>query len=90
MLELKRKPSFKHSLKKYRHDKKLLVELDKIVELLVHELPIPVKYRNHQLTGKYKGMHELHLRPNDLLVYIKVEKESITLVAIGSHAELFG
>jgi mRNA-degrading endonuclease YafQ of YafQ-DinJ toxin-antitoxin module len=35
-------------------------------------------------------MMELHLRPDDLLVYFKIEKESITLVAIGSHADLFG
>jgi mRNA interferase YafQ len=47
------------------------------------------KYRNHTLTGNYKGGMELHLRPDDLLLYIKVEKESITLIALGSHSELF-
>jgi mRNA-degrading endonuclease YafQ of YafQ-DinJ toxin-antitoxin module len=35
-------------------------------------------------------MLEVHLKPDDLLIYLKIEKESITLVAIGSHAELFG
>lgn len=61
-----------------------------IVELLINEKSIPQKYQNHKLAGKYAGMLELHLRPDDLLIYLKVEKKSITLIAIGSHAELFG
>ncbi|MDQ5921402.1 MAG: type toxin-antitoxin system YafQ family toxin [Pseudomonadota bacterium] len=36
------------------------------------------------------GMMELHLSSDDLLIYFKIDNESITLVAIGSHAELFG
>ena len=40
--------------------------------------------------GNYTGMMELHLRPDDLLIYIKVEKASITLIAIGTHSQLFG
>ena len=64
-------------------------ELAVVVDMLIHEQPIPERYKNHKLTGDYAGMMELHLRPDDLLVYIKV-KEGITLVALGSHAELFG
>ncbi|HLX54830.1 MAG TPA: type II toxin-antitoxin system YafQ family toxin, partial [Aquella sp.] len=80
---------FRKHVKKYKHNKAVMQELDIIVDLLVHERPIPEKYRNHKLTGNYVGMMELHLRPDDLLVYIKVERKSITLVALGSHAELF-
>ena len=47
-------------------------------------------YKDHELSGNFRGIRELHLFPDDLLMYIKIEKESITLVAIGSHAELFG
>jgi len=89
MLELLQKSAFRRHLKKYKHNKAVMKELDIIVDLLVHERPIPKKYRNHKLTGDYIGMMELHLRPDDLLVYIKVERTSITLVALGSHAELF-
>lgn len=90
MLKLYQKPSFKKKLKKYKHDKVIMQELDRVIDLLVHEQVLPEKYRNHKLMGSYNGMMELHLRPDDLLVYVKVEKESITLVAIGSHADLFG
>jgi mRNA interferase YafQ len=88
-LSLQQTATFKRCLKKYRHDKKLLDELKKIVDLLVNEKPIPHKYRDHALSGNYKGVRELHLRPDDLLLYIKVDGEKITLMALGSHSEIF-
>ncbi len=88
-LFLQQTTSFKKSLKKYAHDKKLLKELEKIIDLLVNEKPIPREYLDHPLSGKYKGVRELHLRPDDLLLYIKVEGKKITLVALGSHSEIF-
>lgn len=90
MLELIQTSTFKKSLKKYKHDKKVNQELAFIVDLLINEKTIPEKYKNHRLIGKYDGMLELHLRPDDLLVYFKIDGDSITLVAIGSHADLFG
>lgn len=89
VLKLLQKPTFKKQLKKYKHDKKVNLELAYIVDLLINEKPIPDKYKNHKLIGKYNGMLELHLKPDDLLIYVKIENESITLVAIGSHSELF-
>lgn len=89
MLELYQKPTFKRQLKKYKHNKSVMQELDKIVKMLVNGQEIPAKYKNHKLVGDYVGMMELHLRPDDLLVYFKIENKSVTLVAIGSHAELF-
>ena len=89
MLELIQTSTFKKSLKKYKHNLVVKKELHTVIELLITEQPIPAKYKNHRLIGKYNGMLELHLRPDDLLVYVKFENESITLVAIGSHSELF-
>ena len=89
MLKLKRTGSFKRDLKKYKHDKNLLLELENVIKILLEERPIPAKYKNHKLTGNYEGLMELHLRPDDLLVYLKIEKESISLYAIGSHTDLF-
>lgn len=89
MLELIQTATYKRHLKKYKHKKEILQELADIVDLLVNELPIPKKYNNHKLTGNYNGIMELHIKPDDLLMYIKVEKKSITLIAIGSHSELF-
>lgn len=89
MLALEQTKIFKKCLKKYRHKKPILDELKKIVELLVNELPIPEKYCDHELKGNYKGIRELHLKPDDLLLYVKATGEKVVLMALGSHSELF-
>ncbi|MCF6764325.1 type II toxin-antitoxin system YafQ family toxin [Thiotrichales bacterium 19S3-7] len=88
MLDVIRKKQFIKSLKKYRSNKPVLIELEKVVRLLVNELPIPKKYKDHELKGNFKGIRELHLKPDDLLLYVKIEGESIILIDIGNHANL--
>jgi mRNA interferase YafQ len=82
MLELFQSARYKKHLKNYKHKKEILQELSKVIELLVKEQPLPAKYKNHKLTGNYIGMSELHIKPDDLLVYYKIENKSIVLVAI--------
>lgn len=89
MLKLGQTKTFKKCLKRYRHNSVILEELAKLIELLVNNKILPAKYRDHELKGKYKGIRELHLKPDDLLLYIKVQNEKITLMALGSHAEMF-
>ena len=89
MLALEQTNTFKKSLKKYRHKKAVLEELKHIVALLVNEKSIPTKYHDHELKGNYAGIRELHLKPDALLLYIKVESRKITLMAMGSHSEIF-
>jgi len=81
---------FKRSLKKYKNNKKILVEFKTVLELLIEQKPIPTKYRDHELIGKYKGLRELHIRPDDLLIYFIIQEDkTITLVDIGNHSNLF-
>lgn len=89
MLKLKEKKSFKKKLKKYKHNDEVLNELEIVTNILINEKELPIKYQDHELKGKFKGIRELHLKPDDLLMYFKIDKVSITLVAIGSHSELF-
>ena len=89
MLNLEQTKTFKKCLKKYRHKNTVLEILKIVVELLVNDEPIPTKYLDHELKGKNKGIRELHLKPDDLLLYIKVDKEKIVLMALGSHSEIF-
>lgn len=48
------------------------------------------KYKDHILKGKYKGLHECHIQPDWLLIYL-IENNilTLTLVDTGSHADLF-
>jgi len=89
MLKLEQTKTFKKCLKKYRHKKLVLEELKTIVVLLVNNKPIPAKYRDHELKGNNQGIRELHLKPDDLLLYLKKDKEKITLMALGGHSEIF-
>jgi len=89
MLQLEQTKTFKKCLKKYRHKKAVLIELQNIIALLVNNKPIPPKYRDHELKGNYQGIREMHLKPDDLLLYIKIEHEKIILMALGSHSEIF-
>ena len=88
-LRLEQTKTFKKCVKKYRYKKSVLKELNYIIDLLVNKQTIPDKYKDHELKGKYKGIRELHLKPDDLLLYIKKNQDKLTLVAIGSHSEIF-
>lgn len=48
------------------------------------------KYRDHALTGSWKGYRELHVQPDLLLIYwVDGLSVSLVLVRSGSHDELF-
>ncbi len=89
MLKLEQTKTFRKCLKKYRHKQEILEELRKVVELLVNNKPIPSKYRNHELKGNHKGIQELHLKLDELLLYTKIYTEKIILMAFGNHSEIF-
>lgn len=48
-----------------------------------------VKYRNHDLSGDYKGCRECHIEPDWLLIYEVVNDVLVLLLyRVGSHSEL--
>ncbi|MEQ3306793.1 type II toxin-antitoxin system YafQ family toxin [Fusobacterium varium] len=64
--------------------------LEEVVELLVNEIVLPEKYKDHKLTGNYKNFRECHIQNDWLLVY-KIKKDELVLVLsrIGTHSDLF-
>ena len=64
--------------------------LTAVIEKLQNDIPLEEKYKDHELKGTFKGFRECHIQPDWLLIYLK-ENEilTLTLVATGSHAELF-
>lgn len=90
MLEVKLTSKFKKDyklLKKRRMDIGLLKE---VVEKLANQQPLEEKYRDHELTGKYKGFRECHVQPDWLLIYLLEERKlTLTLTRTGSHSDLF-
>ncbi len=79
---------FKKDLKKLDKQNKDLQLLKDVKDLLVDEVKLPLKYKNHPLIGNYAGHCELHIQPDWLLIY-KIKGETLRLVRTGSHSELF-
>ena len=65
-------------------------KLETVLELLQAGDSVPEKYRNHPLSGNWKGYQELHIQPDWLLIY-KEESDliTLTLTRTGTHSDLF-
>ena len=72
------------------HGRRLDALLPAIVNLLVDDLPLPVAARDHQLSGEWMDHRDCHLRLDLLLIYRKPDAETLQLVRLGSHSEIFG
>ncbi|MBR3442491.1 MAG: type II toxin-antitoxin system YafQ family toxin [Bacteroidaceae bacterium] len=67
-----------------------LSQLRTVIDMLQDEIPLPPKYRDHLLTGDYKGFRECHINSDWLLIYKKKEAiQVISLYRTGTHSDLF-
>ena len=90
MLKLIKTKKFTKNLKKLRHKNKILDELEIAINLLRTEEKLPKKYKDHELLGKFKGIRDLHLGYDDILLYfIRNAENELILVDIGTHSHLF-
>ena len=90
MLELAVTNQFKKDLKRIRKQGKDLNLLENVLQLLLEEQVLDIKYRDHALTGNYIGFRECHIQPDWLLVYmINHEKLILTASRTGTHSDLF-
>ncbi len=88
--EVKFTTQFKKDLKKAQKQGKDTEKLFEVVEQLACGLPLDEKYRDHSLTGNYKGCRECHIEPDWLLIYeIHNDVLVLMLYRIGTHSELF-
>ena len=96
MREIKQTKGFRQSLKRLSRGiyGKLLVmpdgELWQVVRLLANDIPLPPKYQDHPLHGKYEGARDCHIRPDLVLVYKYEGDYLLILDMFGSLSELFG
>ncbi|CAF24636.1 type II toxin-antitoxin system YafQ family toxin [Candidatus Protochlamydia amoebophila] len=88
MLKIELTKSIKRDLKKYKHQKNVLLELQDIIGFLVKKRTLPSKYRDHNLTGNWVAYRECHVR-NDILLIYKIEDSILFLTRFGFHSELF-
>jgi len=64
-------------------------KMEAVIELIVKDAVLPDRCRPHKLSGEWKGFWECHIEPDWLLVYDLDNPNILTLVATGTHADLF-
>jgi len=56
--------------------------LNEVIVKLANDEPLPEKYRDHALSGNWKGHRECHISPDWLLVYKKTTDGGLHLFLI--------
>lgn len=65
-------------------------KLNNIIRKLVNNEKLEIRYKDHNLIGKYAGCRECHIEPDWLLIYkLENKKLILYLLRIGSHSDLF-
>ena len=81
---------FKKDLKLAEKQNKNLNKLFEVIEILANGETLDARYKDHGLTGNYKGTREYHIEPDGLLIYeIRNNILVLMLYRLGTHSELF-
>lgn len=89
MLKIKYHTLFKKDFKRIKKRGYDISRLEKIVELLANEVPLPEQFKDHNLSGNYNGFRECHIAPDWLLIYQVNNELVLVLSRTGSHSDLF-
>ncbi len=88
MLKVKRHKLFSKELRNAKlsdqHFTKYIVYLAKLIE----EKPLPEEALDHALKGEYKDCREFHISGDLLVIYFIVD-DTLNLIRMGSHSQLF-
>ena len=79
---------FKRDVKLAEKRRKDMSKLSEVFFLLVEDEDLPNRYKDHLLSGNWKGHRDLHLEPDWLLIY-KLTPDAVTMVRTGTHADIF-
>lgn len=81
--------AFSRDLKKITKRGYDISRMEYIVNKLQAGEPLEEKYRDHILTGNWKGYRECHIQPDWLLIYrIYEDKLLLVLTRTGTHSDL--
>jgi mRNA interferase YafQ len=92
MRRIEQSTTFKRDYRRARtapRYRKLDERLTAILELLVNDRPLSPQNRDHPLSGDWSGYRDCHVWPDLLMIYDKPVADTLRLVRLGSHIELF-
>ena len=88
MFKIEYSTRMKRDIKRMEKRGKDMKKLINVLNLLSLGEPLPKQYRDHALTGNWKGTRECHIEPDWLLVYYYMEG-IIVFARTGTHSDLF-
>lgn len=88
MLDLAVHKAFTKDVKKAKLNPTNTAKLFLYISLLLNREELPNEARDHDLTGNYKDTREFHIS-GDLLVVYRVEENTLELLRLGTHSQLF-
>lgn len=67
-----------------------LDKLFEVINILANGEKLDTKFKDHDLSGNYKGTRECHIEPDWLLIY-EIDNNTLVLMLyrLGTHSELF-
>ena len=95
MRQIKQSVQFRRDLKRelkgmYRNVFAKDGEYEQIKNMLMMDVTLPPKYRDHALHNNFEGKRECHLRHDLLLLYRYEGDDWLILEGLGSHSDLLG
>ena len=92
MLDIVYTSSMKHDVKRMKKCGKDMQKLIETLALLASSKPMPLYYRDHQLSGNLKDFRECHVGgEGDWLLLYQIFEDKLILSAsgTGTHSDLF-
>ncbi len=85
------------SSNRFKNDLKLAIRrgynidlLEEVINKLASGETLEQKYRDHELSGDFKGLRECHITPDWLLVYQIIDSDLVLYLSrTGTHSDLF-
>lgn len=88
MLNPSYRSAFKKDLRLAQKRGLNLQNLMAVIALIIAEMPLPERLRNHKLSGNWVDRWECHIAPDWLLIY-KIDGQDVIFERTGTHADLF-
>lgn len=92
MLEINIEKSFKKDIQRDQKCGKYSKNDFEILKILINQLQyeevIDLLYKRHPLKGDLFGYESIHIK-NDWILIFKTDKSFLTLVMLGSHAQVY-
>ena len=87
-MKLSQTSQFKRDIKRQIRKGKDPRKLSKFIEILLVGGPLPSRYKDHPLRGRWKGRRDCHIEPDWVLIY-RISSDEIRLERTGTHSDLF-